>query len=540
MVMLGTISRDLIGLFPKARCIRRRLSLLPLTLLAYNGTVWANGESLPEGVSGRQQDKPNILIILCDDLGYGDLACYGQPYIQTPHIDRLASEGMLFTQAYAGSPVSAPSRASLMTGQHTGHCAIRGNREYWSGEVTYGQNRDYAITGQHPLDTAHIILPEIMKEAGYHTGQFGKWAGGYEGSESTPDKRGIDEFYGYICQYQAHLYYPNFLNRFSRRMGDTAVVREILQDNIQYPMSGTDYRKRTQYSADLIHQHALKWIDCQQKGEPFFGLLAYTLPHAELVQPNDSIVQHYIKQFKEDKDYPGNKGSRYNATQHTHAQFAAMISRMDCYVGELMHKLEEKGLAENTLVIFTSDNGPHEEGGADPKFFGRDGKLKGLKRSCHEGGIRIPFIVCWPGHVAPGSRSEHQLAFWDIMPTLCQAIGLHDSTSLYKRGTNDHFDGLSFLPTLEGRPTEQRIHDHLYWEFGETDQVAVRHGNWKMVVKHGKPFLYDLGNDIHEDHDLSKSYPGILQELIRIAHEEHTDAPLFPVTMPTEATERKN
>ena len=540
MVMPGTISQDPIGLFPKARCIRRRLSLLPLTLLAYNGTVWANGESLPEGVSGRQQDKPNILIILCDDLGYGDLACYGQPYIQTPHIDRLASEGMLFTQAYAGSPVSAPSRASLMTGQHTGHCAIRGNREYWSGEVAYGQNRDFAITGQHPLDTAHIILPEIMKEAGYHTGQFGKWAGGYEGSESTPDKRGIDEFYGYICQYQAHLYYPNFLNRFSRNQGDTAVVREILQDNIQYPMSGTDYRKRTQYSADLIHQHALKWIDCQQKGEPFFGLLAYTLPHAELVQPHDSIVQHYIKQFKEDKDYPGNKGSRYNATQHTHAQFAAMISRMDCYVGELMHKLEEKGLAENTLVIFTSDNGPHEEGGADPKFFGRDGKLKGLKRSCHEGGIRIPFIVCWPGHVAPGSRSEHQLAFWDIMPTLCQAIGLHDSTSLYKRGANDHFDGLSFLPTLEGRPTEQRIHDHLYWEFGETDQVAVRRGNWKMVVKHGKPFLYDLGNDIHEDHDLSKSYPGILQELIRIAHEEHTHAPLFPVTMPTEATERKN
>ncbi len=538
--MLGTIPQDPIGLFPKARCIRRRLSLLPLTLLAYNGTVWANGESLPEGVSGRQQDKPNILIILCDDLGYGDLACYGQPYIQTPHIDRLASEGMLFTQAYAGSPVSAPSRASLMTGQHTGHCAIRGNREYWSGEVTYGQNSDYAITGQHPLDTAHIILPEIMKEAGYHTGQFGKWAGGYEGSESTPDKRGIDEFYGYICQYQAHLYYPNFLNRFSRNQGDTAVVREILQDNIQYPMSGTDYRKRTQYSADLIHQHALKWIDCQQKGEPFFGLLAYTLPHAELVQPNDSIVQHYIKQFKEDKDYPGNKGSRYNATQHTHAQFAAMISRMDCYVGELMAKLQEKGLAENTLIIFTSDNGPHEEGGADPKFFGRDGKLKGLKRSCHEGGIRIPFIVCWPGHVAPGSRSEHQLAFWDIMPTLCQAIGLHDPTSLYKRGTNDHFDGLSFLPTPEGRLTEQCIHDHLYWEFGETDQVAVRRGNWKMVVKHGKPFLYDLGNDIHEDHDLSKSYPGILQELIRIAHEEHTHAPPFPVTMPTEATERKN
>lgn len=518
---------------------RRHLALLPLTLLTCSEQALAFQTGPSDNGSERPQEKPNILIILCDDLGYGDLACYGQPYIQTPHIDQLASEGMLFTQAYAGSPVSAPSRASLMTGQHTGHCAIRGNREYWKGEVVYGQNRDYAITGQHPLDTAHIVLPEIMKDAGYHTAQFGKWAGGYEGSESTPDKRGVDEFYGYICQFQAHLYYPNFLNRFSRNKGDTAVTREILQHNIQFPMNGNDYRKRTQYSADLIHQHALKWIDCQQKGEPFFGLLAYTLPHAELVQPNDSLVQHYVKQFKEDKDYPGNKGSRYNATRHTHAQFAAMISRMDCYVGELMHKLEEKGLAENTLIIFTSDNGPHEEGGADPKYFGRDGKLRGLKRSCHEGGIRIPFIVRWPGHVAPGSLSGHQLAFWDIMPTLCQAIGFYDYTSHYKRGADDHFDGLSFLPTLEGRPMDQHIHDHLYWEFGETNQVAVRRGNWKMVVKHGKASLYDLGSDIHEDHDLSNSYPGILQELILIAHKEHLHAPLFPVTLPAIITERK-
>lgn len=486
-----------------------------------------------QGKNGKHRgEKPNILFILCDDMGYGDLACYGQPYIQTPCIDRLASQGMLFTQAYAGSPVSAPSRASLMTGQHTGHCAIRGNWEYWSGKVTYGINQEYAVTGQHPLDTAHVVLPEIMKDLGYSTAQFGKWAGGYEGSVSTPDKRGVDEFYGYICQYQAHLYFPNFLNKYSRANGDTSVSREVLTDNIQYPMSGPDYRKRAQYSADLIHQHAMQWLEKQEKGKPFFGLLTYTLPHAELVQPDDSIVQHYIKQFKEDKNYPGSTGSRYNATMHTHAQFAAMITRLDCYVGQLMQKLEEKGLADNTIVIFSSDNGPHEEGGADPAFFGRDGQLRGLKRSCHEGGIRIPFIVRWPGRVAEGSVTTHQMAFWDIMPTLCEAIGVNDYSQRYSRGEEDVFDGISFLPTLEGHPMEQPIHDHLYWEFGETDQVAVRRGNWKMVVKRGKPALYDLGTDIHEDHDLSQDYPGILSQLIDIAHREHREAPLFPVTMP--------
>ena len=250
------------------------------------------------------------------------------------------------------------------------------------------------------------------------------------------------------------------------------------------------------------------------------------------MQPDDSLVQHYMRQFQQDKNYPGDKGSRYNATMHTHAQFAAMISRLDCYVGELMRELDRKGLSESTMVVFTSDNGPHEEGGADPTFFGRDGKLKGLKRSCHEGGIRIPFIVRWPGHVAPGSVSEHQMAFWDVLPTLCQAIGVDDFASRYARGSEDRFDGLSFLPTLEGRPTEQPIHDHLYWEFGETNQIAVRWGNWKMVVKRGKPALYDLGTDIHEDRDLSAIYPGILKRLIRIVHEEHQESPVFSVTLP--------
>lgn len=480
--------------------------------------------------------KPNIIFILCDDMGYGDLACYGQKYISTPNIDRLAQEGMRFTQAYAGSPVSAPSRASLMTGQHSGHTAVRGNREYWSGQIQYGKNTEYAITGQQPYDPDHIILPEIMKANGYTTGMFGKWAGGYEGSVSTPDKRGVDEYYGYICQYQAHLYFPNFLNEYNRNQGDTAVRRVVLDQNIQHEMYGDDYKNRKQYSAELIHQKAMNWIDKQQKNRPFFGLFTYTLPHAELVQPDDSILQHYINKFKNDKNFAGSKGSRYNPTLHVHAQFAAMITRLDMYVGQIMEKLKEKGLDKNTIVIFASDNGPHEEGGADPYFFGRDGKLRGLKRQCYEGGIRIPFIVRWPGVVKAGSVNDHQLAFYDVMPTFCDIIGVKNYVKKYtndkknKDGETDYFDGLSFYPTLRGK--RQKEHAHLYWEFSETDQIAVRKGNWKLLVKKGKPMLFNLENDLHEDHDIASENLETVKELVDIIKQEHTENPYYRITLP--------
>lgn len=317
-----------------------------------------------------QHKTPNIIFILCDDMGYGDLGCYGQKYINTPNIDQMAAEGMRFTQAYAGSPVSAPSRATLMTGQHSGHTHVRGNKEYWpqSAVVTYGENKDYAVVGQEPYDSTHVILPEIMKKHGYTTGMFGKWAGGYEGSWSTPDKRGVDEFYGYICQFQAHLYYPNFLNRYSRSKGDKEVKRIILEENIKFPMFGDDYFKRPQYSADLIHQEALKWLDTQTGDQPFCGIFTYTLPHAELAQPHDSIFNGYKKKFFTDKTWGGDEGSRYNPSDHTHAHFAGMITRLDSYVGEILAKLKEKGLDENTIIFFSSDNGPHEEGGADPTY----------------------------------------------------------------------------------------------------------------------------------------------------------------------------
>lgn len=496
-------------------------------------TLWG---VCPAGYGQAVRQKPNILFILCDDMGYGDLACYGQKYIQTPCIDRMAQEGMRFTQAYAGSPVSAPSRASLMTGQHTGHGHVRGNKEYWRNTswVQYGVNRDYAVVGQEPYDPSHVILPEVMKCNGYTTGMFGKWAGGYEGSCSTPDKRGIDAFYGYICQFQAHLYYPNFLNRYYPSAGDTAVVRIPLEENVAYPMFGDGYKKRTQYSADLIHQEALAWIDAQDGKKPFCGFLTYTLPHAELVQPDDSILKHYKKQFFIDKTWGGSEGSRYNESEHTHAQFAGMITRLDKYVGEVLGKLKQKGLDENTIVIFTSDNGPHEEGGADPTFFGRDGKLRGLKRQCYEGGIRVPFIVRWPGKVPAGKVNAHQLAFYDVLPTFCELIGDAGFPDSYlnHRVKDDCFDGISFAPTLLGNDAEQQTHDYLYWEFHETDQLALRRGDWKLVVVKGEPRLYNLAEDIHEDHNLARKYPDRVNEMITLIQEAHRENPLFKVTVP--------
>lgn len=491
------------------------------------------------GVCAQAADrqKPNVIFIMCDDMGYGDLGCYGQPYIRTPHLDNMAKEGMRFTQAYAGSPVSAPSRASFMTGQHSGHCEVRGNKEYWTNvpTVMYGQNKDFAVVGQHPYDPDHVILPEIMKDNGYTTGMFGKWAGGYEGSASTPDKRGIDEYYGYICQFQAHLYYPNFLNRYSKAMGDTAVVRVVMDENIKYPMFGKDYFKRSQYSADMIHREAMKWIDRQDGEQPFFGIFTYTLPHAELAQPEDSLLTGYRKKFFHDKTWGGSEGSRYNPAVHTHAQFAAMITRLDHYVGDIFKKLKEKGLDENTIVVFTSDNGPHEEGGADPAFFGRDGKLRGLKRQCHEGGIRVPFIVRWPGRVPAGTVNDHQLAFYDMMPTFCELAGVKNYVKKYtnkkKAKGTDYFDGISIVPTLLGQEGQQK-HEFLYWEFNETNQIGVRMGDWKLVVKKGKPFLYNLATDLHEDNDVAARHPDIVAQMKQIIREQHTDNPHFRVTLP--------
>jgi len=554
--------------------------------------------SLPLAMAAKSH--PNIIYIMCDDMGYGDLGCYGQRLISTPCIDRMAREGMRFTQAYAGCPVSAPSRCSFMTGQHTGHAKIRGNREYWGRAVLrermFGENSDYYVIGQEPYDMTHPIIPELFKAKGYRTGMFGKWAGGYwnydhpdtyatlpDGNDDTsrsrecssvslPNRRGIDCFYGPVCQFQAHTYYPNFLNRYDPEgHGDTHLVAEVMEQNIQYPSltSGpgqtspgeglqllplggdrggqeASYEGRSQYSAELIHRYALEWLDRQTKDEPFLGIFTYTLPHAELWQPRDSILERYHGQFPADEEraFRTDAGSWYYGGSDKHAQFAAMITRLDGYVGEILEKLREKGLDKNTLVIFTSDNGPHEEGGADPSFFGRDGKLRGIKRSTYEGGIRIPFI-CWGAGIPAGTESDLQVAFYDLMPTFMEysgafsrkEIAAHSAPLSRGRGAGGEaglFDGISFCPTMLGKPRKQQKHDFLYWEMsdGPTQVIGVRQGDWKLVVSQGKPFLYNLRDDIHEDHDLGAENPDKLAELIGIVHREHTESALFPITLP--------
>ena len=493
-----------------------------------------------------QEQRPNIIYIMCDDLGYSDLGCYGQQYIATPNLDRMAEQGMRFTQAYAGSPVSAPSRACFMTGQHTGHTKVRGNKEHWnlhgtSNHTTPGGTTvsEYNVAGQEPYDTQHKIIPEIMKAEGYTTGMFGKWAGGYEGSESTPEKRGIDEYYGYVCQYQAHVYYPNFLNTYSSKAGDTEVTREWLEENVKHSLYGGDYTSRTQYSADLIHERAMEWLDGQNPAEkPFLGIFTYTLPHAELVQPNDEILQAYQGAFCDDGNFGGS--GRYNPTNGKHQQFAAMVTRLDKYVGEVLALLEEKGWDENTLVIFTSDNGYHNEGGADPDFFNTEKLLQGIKRSTHEGGVRIPFIAWWPGQVEAGMTNDHQLAFYDLMPTFCELAGVEDYETKYANpelvaAGKEYFDGISFAPTLLGEG-EQEQHEFLYWEFHETNMMALRMGDWKLVVKSGTPHLYDLSVDTHEDNNLAAQHPEVVKEMVRIIHREHVASEISQfnnLTLPT-------
>ena len=448
--------------------------------------------------------KPNIVFILADDLGYGDLGCYGQSIIKTPNIDRLATEGMRFTRFYAGCSVSAPSRASLMTGLHTGHTPIRGNMEHLP-------------EGQYPLPAGTYTIAEMLKEGGYVTGCFGKWGLGFPGSEGAPENRGIDEFFGYNCQRLAHNYYPYYLwhNK------DTVWLK------------GNEGNLKGDYAADIIHQKAVKFIR-DNKDRPFFALLTYTLPHAELVSPEDDIQAMYKDKFPE-KPYRGTdsgpdyKNGGYGSAPHPKADFAAMVTRLDRYVGEIMTELKKLGLDKNTIVIFTSDNGPHNEGGADPEFFKSSGPLRGIKRDLYEGGIREPMIARFPGKIKPGSVTDQVSTFWDVMPAFAELTGTKASSNT---------DGISFLPTLFGEPG-QKQHDYLYWEFHEQGgKIAVTKGNWKAVWLNvnlpGKTTveLYDISKDIHEDNNVAAQHPEIVAELYEIAKKSHVDAPAFPISLP--------
>ena len=446
------------------------------------------------------EQKPNIVFILADDLGYGDLSCYGQTHFITTNIDKLASEGMLFTQHYAGCTVCAPSRSSLMTGQHTGHTFIRGNKE-WQPE------------GQYPLEAKAITMAEILKEAGYATGAFGKWGLGYPGSEGDPNNQGFDEFFGYNCQRFAHNYFPSHLWDNQEKV--------ILEGN-----SGDKFEE---YAPEMIHQRALQFIE-KNKDKPFFLFYPNTIPHAELLLPEENLSEFRGK-FLPEKEFkgaePGDNGFRngsYGTQPEAHAAFVAMVTLLDKQVGEVISKLKELGLEKNTIVMFSSDNGPHLEGGADPDYFNSNGKLKGYKRDLYEGGIREPMIAWWPGKIEAGTRSDHVSAFWDIMPTVAELAGVE---------TPKNIDGISFLPTLFGQ--KQKEHNFLYWEFHEQGgRKALRKGNWKLVnYKVNNPEettveLYDLSTDIGEENNVAAQHPELVKELQQLMDSARTESDIFP------------
>ena len=446
-----------------------------------------------------KEHSPNIVFILADDLGYGDLSCYGQKKFSTPNIDRLAAEGMLFIQHYTGCTVSAPSRSSLMTGLHTGHTPIRGNKE-WDPE------------GQWPLNSESVTIAELLKLKGYETGAFGKWGLGFIGTEGDPNRQGFDEFYGYNCQRLAHNYYPDHLWHNSEKV--------TLGEN--------DMGKSGAYSPDLIHKAALEFLK-KNRNNPFFLFYPTTIPHAELFAKEDYMKKfrgNYDpeKIFKGVDDGPSFRTGAYGSQPEAHAAFAAMVTQRDDYVGDLMKNLRKLGLDKNTIVIFASDNGPHLEGGADPDFFDSNGPLKGYKRDVYEGGIRTPLLVRWPGKVQPGTRSEHISAFWDFMPTFAEIAGIDSLPQT---------DGISMLPELLGK--EQKKHDFLYWEFHEGGgRVAVRMNDWKAVkpdiekIPHGPTELYDLKTDIGETLNIAAEHRDIvhiMDSLIELSHVKSDDFP---------------
>ena len=444
--------------------------------------------------------KPNIIYILADDLGYGDLSCYGQTKFSTPNIDKLATQGMLFTQHYSGSTVCAPSRSALMTGMHTGHTVVRGNKEIQP-------------EGQYPIPDNTYTLAEMFKKKGYATGAFGKWGLGFPGSEGDPNNQGFDTFYGYNCQRFGHHYYPH----------------HVWSNQDSITLEGNIGHKKGTYAPALIHQKTIEFIETN-KESPFFLYVASVIPHAELAAPEETM-EKYRGQYLPEKAYKGldegpqyRKGA-YESQEQSHAAFVAMISILDQQVGEIMDKVKELGIENNTLIVFTSDNGPHQEGGADPNYFDSNGALRGFKRDLYEGGIRVPMIASWPNKIKPNTKTNHISAFWDVFPTFSDITGTEIS---------DNLDGISFLPTLLSKSKEQKEHEYLYWEFHEKGgRQAVRKGNWKAVKYNvlEKPDtlleLYDLSKDISESNNVAKEYPEIIKELELIIKNTRTPSKVF-------------
>lgn len=445
-------------------------------------------------------ERPNIVFILADDLGYGDLGCYGQQQIRTPNLDRMAAEGVRFTQFYAGSTVCAPSRCVLMTGLHTGHCLIRGN----------------AKTNLRPED---VTVAELLREGGYKTGLVGKWGLGHEGSTGVPTRQGFDEFFGYLDQTHAHNYYPSFLVRNEQRVP----LRNEVPNEGPHGQGVAAWRE--EYSHDLLTREALSFID-RSRDRPFFLYLAYTIPHANN-EAGPKGMEVPAQGAYRNRDWP--------EPQKAHA---AMITRMDRDVGRLLQRLKQQGIDRNTLVLFSSDNGPHREGGADPEFFDSNGPLRGTKRDLYEGGIRVPMIVRWPGKAPAGSVSHHVGSFADFLPTGVEAAGLKARRPPAGKPA-PRWDGISFLPAILGRTDRQKKHDFLYWEFYERGSAqAVRMGDWKGVCRPfwGEVELYDLKRDLGETHDVAARHPEVVARIRAAMKEAHVPSPLWKVPAPGAAT----
>ncbi|MDB4584389.1 arylsulfatase, partial [Draconibacterium sp.] len=475
-------------------------------------------------LSAISQEKPNIIFIMADDLGYGDLGCYGQIKIETPNIDQLAQEGMMFTQHYSGSAVCAPSRSVLLTGKHSGHTDIRNNGAWSSrGDVQniFAMLKDSTLEGNLPLLDETITMANYLQEAGYKTGMSGKWGLGAPHTNSIPTSKGFDYFIGYNCQRIAHTYYPPFLYENEKRLyldNEAMVLSEKLPKDAD-PLDAKSYERYTQtdYAPGIMYQGMENFI-VENKDNPFFFYWASIIPHAALQAPQ-RWVEYYIQKFGKEEPYLGDKG--YYPHKNPHAAYAAMVSYLDENVGKLVAKLKELGIYKNSLIIFTSDNGPTFNGGTDSQWFNSAGILGSgngeIKGSFQEGGIRIPMIASWPGKIKPGTKSEHISAFWDILPTLCEIAGTN---------TPEHTDGISMVSTLLGKGI-QNNHKNLYWELGRNQ--AVRLGKWKGIRRNGndqlgKLELYNLETDIQERNNLVADYPEIVKQIEAIMADEHKPA----------------
>jgi len=459
-------------------------------------------------------EPPNIIWIMADDLGYGDLGSYGQEQIRTPRLDQMAAEGLRFTQFYSGQTVCAPARSALMTGQHTGHTRIRGNHSVATG-------------GRVPLEPRDITVAEVLKQAGYTTGLVGKWGLGEPDTTGVPNRKGFDYFWGYLNQRRAHTYYPEWVWRNQNRV-ILSGNRDVLEVYPEWKVHSMETengpkRKRAQFTHDLDLQEAEWFIRANREG-PFFLYLALQIPHAELAVPDDALQEYLDEEGNsifDEAPFPEDSHPRYGGTEMPNATYAAMVTRMDRDVGRLLDLLEKLRIEENTLVFFTSDNGPHAEGGYDPEYFNSNGSLRGIKRDLYEGGIRVPMIAWMPGTVPEGEVSDQVWAMWDFMPTVADIAGVK---------TPDQTDGISMTKALLNRP--QQDPEYLYWEFHEgVFAQAVRFGDWKAVRNDaGEPVeLYHLSEDPGEQNDVSNEYPEQVRKAEDLFEAARTESEHWPV-----------